>query len=162
MGADDLSTTLAAVRSLQARLGFVALTLVGEVDRRGSHVHDGALSTAAWVRMHSRVVPREAAADVRAARVLESGELPVTTEAFRVGEIDRAHLRVIADGVADAPPGSGSLIEHEALQAARQSDPREVAGVMRMFRHALDPDDADAAAVARYDRRGFSAAAMRT
>ena len=159
LGHDELSASLAAVRSLQARLEYVALSLVAEVDRRGSHLHDGALSAAAWVRMHSRVSPRDAASDVRAARVLMSGELPATTEALRDGDIGIAHVRVIADGVADAPAGAAALIETEALEAARRSDPREVAGIMRMFRHALDPDAADAAALARYDRRGFSAAA---
>ena len=65
---------------------------------------------------------------------------------------------MIADGVKDAPAGAAALIEGEALEAARRSDPREVAGVMRMFRHALDPDGADEAALARYNRRGLSAA----
>ena len=158
VGHDELSSGLAGVRALQARLEFVALALVGEVDRRGSHVQDGALTAAAWARMHTRMSPREATAAVRTGRVLRSGEVPRTREALRAGEIDGEHVRVIADGVTDAPAGAAALIEGEALEAARRSDPREVAGVMRMFGHALDPDGADEAALARYDRRGLSAA----
>jgi len=152
---DDLSAALVAVRTLRARLDCVSVTLVGEVDRRGSHVDDACLSAAAWVRMHTRSSPGEAAAAVRTARVLRSGALPGTEAAFRDGEIDLTHVRVIADGVSDAPHGAARLIEPEALEAARRSDPREVAGIMRMFRHALDPDASDAAALARHDRRGF-------
>jgi hypothetical protein len=155
---DDLSAALARIRCLQARLDFVALSVIGEVDRRGSHVEDGALTTAAWARMHTRRGPREAAASVRTARVLRSGELPLTTAAFRAGEVDSTQVGVIADGVADAPAGSAALIEPVALDAARRSEPREVANVMAMFRDALDPDASDQAAVARYHRRGLSAA----
>ena len=155
---DELSSALATVRRLQAQLEYVSVSVVGEVDRRGSHVNDGALSAAAWARMHTRMSPRGAAAAVRTARVLRSKSLPQTAAAFRAGEVDGAHVRVIADGVAEAPAGAAALIEPEALEAARRSDPREVASVMRMFRHALDPDDADRAALARLERRGLSAA----
>lgn len=158
-GHDELSAGLAGVRSLQAQLEFVALALVGEVDRRGSYVVDSALTAAAWARMHTRMRPGEASAAVRTARVLGSGELPATVAAFRAGEISGDHVRVIAAGAADAPPGAAGLIEEEAVAAARRSDPREVASVMAMFRHALDPDGADEGALARYERRGLSVAA---
>ncbi len=48
------------------------------------------------------------------------------------------------------------MIEDEALAVAEQADPRAVAGLMRRFTHALDPDAADAAALARYARRGLT------
>ena len=70
--------------------------------------------------------------------------------------IDPAHVRVIAAGVADAPAGAAALIEDEALAVAREADPRAVAQVMRAFTHALDPDGADAAALARYEKRGIT------
>ena len=55
-----------------------------------------------------------------------------------------------------APPGAAALIEREALAVAKEADPRAVATVMTRFAHALDPDAADAAALARYDRRGLT------
>ncbi len=51
-----------------------------------------------------------------------------------------------------------ALIEPEALKVAREADPNAVAGVMRQFAHALNPDAADEAAVRRYDKRGVSLA----
>jgi hypothetical protein len=63
---------------------------------------------------------------------------------------------VIAAGVAAAPAGAVALIEPEALEVARAADVRAVAALMRRFGHALDPDAADAAALARWERRGLT------
>jgi hypothetical protein len=153
---DELSARLGELRRLQARLAFVELAVVREVDARGSCVEDGARSTGAWARMHTRMNPGEAAAAVRTARVLGSNQLPGTAQALAAGEIDLAHVRAITAGVADAPAGAVALIEPEALAVARVADPRAVTGLMRRFIHALDPDGADAAALARYDRRGIT------
>jgi hypothetical protein len=153
---DELSAVLREVRSVQARLEFVALGAVREVDVRGSFVVDGALSTGAWARQVARLAPGEATATVRTARAIGSGSLPGTAGALAAGEVDPAHVRVIAAGVADAPVGAVELIEPEALAVARVADPRAVAAVLRAFRHALDPDGADEAALARYARRGFT------
>jgi hypothetical protein len=94
-GHDGLSGLLAQVRTLQARLEYVGLAVVREVDLRGSFVTDGALSPAAWARMHTRMNPGEASAAVRTARTLGSGELPGTAAALAAGVIDPAHVRAI-------------------------------------------------------------------
>ena len=65
-------------------------------------------------------------------------------------------MRAITAAVAGAPAGAAGLIEDEALAVAREADPRAVAELMRRFAHALDPDAADAAALARFDRRGIT------
>src|SRR6185436_4637548 len=72
------------------------------------------------------------------------------------GVIDLGHVRAITAAVADAPAGAAALIEGEALAVAVEADPRAVAALMTRFRHALDPDAADAAALARYARRGIT------
>ncbi len=92
-GHDELSGLLAEVRSAQARLEYVMLAVVREVDTRGSFVHDGALTAAGWVRAHTRMTPAEASGAVRTARVLGSGELPATADALAAGEIDPGHVR---------------------------------------------------------------------
>lgn len=153
---DQLSALVAGVRREQARLEAVLLTAVGEVDARGSHVHDGALSSGAWLRMRTNATPHEATGTVRTARVLRSGVLPETAAALAAGDISPQHARVITSGVADAPAAAVALIEREAVEAARSADVRAAAGVMKAFQHALDPDDADAAAVRRYERAGIT------
>ena len=155
----ELSELVVEVRREQARLESVLLTAVGEVDARGSHVHEGALTTSAWLRMHARATPAEATATVRTGRALRSGVLPGTAVALVRGDIHPRHAQVIASGVVDAPDLAVALIEPEAVEAARVADVRAVASVMRRFQHALDPDAADEAAVRRYERRGFSWAA---
>lgn len=155
---DQLTATLVETRREQARLESAVLTTVGEVDARGSHVREGALTTPAWLRRHTHATPAEATATVRTARALRSGELLATAAALADGDITPRHAQVIAAGAADVPPGSAQLIEPEALAAAREADVRAVSSVMRMFAHALDPDAADQAAMRRYDRRGLSLA----
>jgi hypothetical protein len=75
-GHDKLSGLLAQVRTLQARLEFVGLAVVREVDVRGSFVADGALTAAAWARMHTRMNPGEASAAGRTPRPQGSGGEP--------------------------------------------------------------------------------------
>jgi hypothetical protein len=155
---DWLTGQLQAARALAARLEWFSLQVVREVDNRGSYVVDAALSPAAWLRHRARMSPGEAKATVRTARALANGRLEATSAALAEGEIDAAHARLIARHTADAPDGAVALIEPEALAVARAADPSVVAGVMRQFDHALDPDRADEAAVRRYDRRGMSLA----
>ena len=132
-GHEDLSDLLRRVRGLQARLEYVGLAAVREVDVRGSFVSDGALSTGAWARMHTRMTPGEASSAVRTARTLGSEELPGTAAALAAGQIDPAHVRAIAAAVAAAPAGAAALIEDEALAVANEADPRAVAALMRRF-----------------------------
>jgi Domain of unknown function (DUF222) len=157
---DELAGLLKAARTLQARLEYVVLATVRAVDTRGSHVEDGALTVAAWTRMQTRMAPWEATAAVTTARALSSGEMPGTTAALAAGQIDPAHVRAIAAGAAETPPGAFALIEEEALTVAREADPRLVAALMRRFAHALDPDSADEAAIKRHDRRGITLSPM--
>jgi len=155
-GHDELTRQLQAARALAARLEWFSLQVVREVDNRGSHVLDAALSPAAWLRHRARMSPGEAKTAVSTARALSSESLAATSAALAGGEIDPAHARVIVRHAADAPPGAVALIEPEALKVARVADPGALAGVMRQFAHALDPDRADETAVRRYERRGVS------
>lgn len=155
---DELTELLGEVRAVAARLEWVALAVVREIDVSGAHRVDGALTPQAWLRQRARMTPTEANAAVRTARGLGSGSLDATSRALANGEIDPAHARLIARDAVEAPAGAVGLIEPLALSAAREADARTVAEVMAAFRHALDPDAADAAAVRRYDRRGLSVA----
>jgi len=164
---DELTGLVAAGRRAQARIDAAVLAAVGEVDARRSHLHEGALSTAAWLRAHTRATPAEAAATARTARALHQGLLPGTASALAAGEISARHAQTIADGIhtttsgghrGPAPADAVTLIEPEVLAVAREADTRSVASVMAAFAHALDPDAADEAALRRYDRRGLTLA----
>jgi hypothetical protein len=88
---DDLSGLVAAVRRLQARLESVTLAAVREVDTRRSHHDDGALSAAAWLRMHTRMDPTQATGTVRTARALDP-------DAAALARLDRRGLTLVATG----------------------------------------------------------------
>lgn len=153
---EQLSDMVAGVRREQARLESVLLEAVGEVDARGTYVHEAALTAGAWLRMHTLATPAAAAETVRTSRTLRSELLPQTRQALADGEISARHVAVLARAVADAPPGAAALIEPEALHVAKESDVRAVAAVMKAFAHALDPDSADEAAIRRYERAGIT------
>lgn len=153
---EELTDLLVAARRAQARLEAVVLAVVGEVDARGSHVHSGALSAAAWLRQHDRVTAPSAAAAVRTARTLRCGLVPGARAALEAGELSARHVQVLTDAVREAPREAVALIEPEALAVAREADVRALASLMRAFTHALDPDAADEAALRRYQRRGLT------
>ena len=165
---EELGELVAAGRAVQARIDAVLLAAVGEVDARGSFVHDGALTAGAWLRSKATVTPVEAAGAVRTARALRGGLLPGTAAALAAGEITARHAQTIADGIhtsssgghrGPAPAEAVALIEPEVLAVARTADTRAVGSVMAAFGHALDPDAADAAAIRRFERRGLTLAA---
>jgi hypothetical protein len=164
---EELTGLVGAGRRAQAQIEAAVLAAVGEVDARGSHVHEGALTVGAWLRAHTRVTPAEAAATARTARALHAGLLPATTAALGAGEISARHAQVIADGIhsttsgghrGPAPAEAVALIEPEVLDVARHADTRAAAAVMAAFQHALDPEAADAAALRRWERRGLTIA----
>jgi hypothetical protein len=156
----DLVDLVGSARRAQARLESAVLVAAGEVDAVGSHVHEGALTTAAWLRMHTRATPGEAGAMARTSRVLRSGALPGVAAALASGDISARHAQVIATGVEGAPAGAVELIEAEAVEVAEEADVRAVSALMRRFRHALDSESADAAAMRRWERRGLTLVAM--
>ena len=163
---DELADVVAAGRRVQARVDAAVLAAIAEVDARGTFVHDGALTTAAWLRARTRATPAEAAATARTAAALRRGLLPGTAVALAAGEISTRQAQTIADGIhttttsgghrGPAPAEAVALIEPEVLDVARQADTRAVASVMTAFAHALDPDAADASAMRRYERRGLT------
>ncbi len=158
LGHDELTAQLQAARALAARLEWFSLQVVREVDTRGSHVLDAALSPQAWLRHRARMSPGEAKAAVRTARALGDESLAATSAALAGGEIDPAHARLIAQHTADAPAGAVALIEPEALAVARAARPERGRGGDAPVRARPGPRCADEAAVRRYERRGVSLA----
>jgi hypothetical protein len=153
---DQLGALIASARAVQARLDAVTVEAVGEVGARGTFTLDGAVTVGSWLRQKTRLTPTAAAGLATTARVLRSGILPTTKAALADGALSGDHARVIATGIAGAPAGAVALIEPEVVHTATHADLRATAAVLRAFRHALDPDTADAAALARYDRAGIT------
>ena len=156
----ELAERVRDLRRLQAKVEATVLAVTREVEAQHVFSYEGLLDAKTWLRAKARMTPNEAATTVRTARALGRAELAATAAALAAGDIDPAHARLIADGTDKAPAGAVELIEPVALDAARVADPRAVADVMRRLQHALDPDAADARALARYERRGLTLAVM--
>ena len=153
-----LGDALRAVRSAQARLGWVALAVTREVDISGACVGDGSLTTAAWLRAQTRMSSSEASAAVTTARGLNSGALDATSAALAAGDISTDAAHQIARAARDAPRQAVAMIEPHALETARTGTAVQLATLLRRFDEALAPDRADEAALRRHERRGLSAA----
>ncbi len=110
-----------ALRRLVDQLEVVGLRWLAALDGAGVAAADGSASTAAWVRRHTRCPARSAAADVRLARRLHSGDLrPLTTtaELLETGRLSVGHARVIARATATLAPAAFDAAEPLVAEAA--------------------------------------------
>ena len=142
----------AHLRRLADRLEFAWVRAVGEHDRSGAWLDDGAVSSASWVREHCRVPHGVARATVDLARTLQS--LPETSEAFATGDISRRHAETIAN--ACTPERRDAMVEVESAlvdAASASTSPRELRGIVQRVTDAIDGDGGAATANEQHERR---------
>ncbi len=141
----------ARLRRLADRLEFAWVRAVGEHDRSGAWLDDGAMSAAAWVREHCRIAHGVARATVDLARTLES--LPETSDAFAAGDISRRHTEVIANACSAERRDAIVEVESALVDAARVVLPRELRGLVQRVTDAIDGDGGAATANELHERR---------
>ena len=141
----------ARLRRLADRLEFAWVRAVGEHDRSGAWLDDGAVSSASWVREHCRVPHGVARATVDLARTLQS--LPETSEAFATGDISRRHAEAIANACTLERRDAMVEFESALVDAARVSSPRELRGIVQRVTDAIDGDGGAARANEQHERR---------
>ncbi|MGC4794370.1 HNH endonuclease signature motif containing protein [Micromonospora saelicesensis] len=95
---DDLVTALDAAHRLEQRLAAVKLSLVREVDGRGTATAQGASSTAVWLRDRLRLGVGAARRLVELAAMLDAAPAAVR-DALADGVVDVEQVRVIAGTV---------------------------------------------------------------
>jgi hypothetical protein len=155
-GLDDtgLTQTLRDVEVLSRQTHAVMLTLVAELDSRGTAVRQGFGSTARLLAGMLRLSASEArtrvehAAMVGARRTITGDtlapQLPATAAALACGEIGTGQLRVITETMAALPASVPEPArEHaEAVLAgyARDFDPRRLRIIAQRLLAHLDPD----------------------
>ncbi|WFE50498.1 HNH endonuclease signature motif containing protein [Micromonospora sp. WMMD1155] len=147
----ELIAALDAAHRLQQRLAAVTLTLVREIDGRGTARAHGASTTAVWLRERLRMTVPAARRLVDLATTLDTGN-PAIRHALADGTITQDQARVIADTAATVTVTAGAEVAEKAVGAlvewAGQFDPTLL---RRMGTRILDhvaPDLADAAAAA--------------
>ncbi|MEU7943613.1 DUF222 domain-containing protein [Micromonospora taraxaci] len=147
----ELIAALDAAHRLQQRLAAVALTLVREIDGRGTARAQGASTTTVWLRERLRMTVPAARRLVDLATALDTGN-PQIRQALADGTINLDQARVIADTATTVQTTADTETAGKAVgvlvEWAGQFDPTLL---RRMGTRILDhvaPDLADAAAAA--------------
>ncbi|MFP3899444.1 MAG: DUF222 domain-containing protein [Acidimicrobiia bacterium] len=145
---DDLTltTAVAELRRVRARLDAVQARLLDALDRRRPWAEGGYRSTAAWLAASDNTAVGEAHRDVRLARRLRS--MPATAAALAAGDITATHARRLAGlagpGTAAAFAGAEELLVGQARSLRFADFAKACAYWARLARHdAPDPDTAD-------------------
>ncbi|MEU7772219.1 DUF222 domain-containing protein [Micromonospora taraxaci] len=145
----ELVAALDAAHRLQQRLAAVTLTLVREIDGRGTARAQGASTTAVWLRERLRMTVPAARRLVDLATALDTGN-PQIRQALADGTINLDQARVIADTATTVHRSADAEAADKAVgvlvEWAGQFDPTLL---RRMGTRILDhvaPDLADAAA----------------
>ncbi|MCZ7377122.1 HNH endonuclease signature motif containing protein [Micromonospora sp. WMMC250] len=147
----ELVAALDAAHRLQQRLAAVTLTLVREIDGRGTARTHGASTTAVWLRERLRMTVPAARRLVDLATALDTGN-PGIRQALADGAINLDQARVIADTVTTVHRSADAETAEKAVgvlvEWAGQFDPTLLRRVGTRILDHVAPDLADAAAAA--------------
>ncbi|RZT79143.1 uncharacterized protein DUF222 [Micromonospora violae] len=145
----ELIAALDAAHRLQQRLAAVTLTLIREVDGRGTPRAQGASCTAVWLRERLRLTIPAARRLIDLASTLDTGN-PGVRQALADGAISLDQARVIADTVDTVNRSAGSEAADKAVSLltnwAGQFDPNHLRKLGTRILDHVAPDLADAAA----------------
>ncbi|MEU4527360.1 DUF222 domain-containing protein [Micromonospora ureilytica] len=150
----DLIAALDAAHRLQQRLAAVTLTLIREIDGRGTARTQGASSTAVWLRERLRLTVPAARRLIDLATALDTGN-PGIRQALADGAISQDQARVIADTVDTVSTSADAETADKAVGVlvgwAAQFDPTHLRKLGTRILDHVAPDIADAAAQAALD-----------
>ncbi|WP_406059916.1 DUF222 domain-containing protein [Micromonospora sp. NBC_00860] len=150
----ELIAALDAAYRLQQRLAAVTLTLIREVDGRGTARTHGASTTAVWLRERLRLTVPAARRLIDLATALDTGN-PGIRQALADGAITLDQARVIADTVDTVNTSADAETADKAVGVlvgwATQFDPTHLRKLGTRILDHVAPDIADAAAQAALD-----------
>lgn len=90
----ELKDLLCRLARTRAGIDALEAAAIAEMDRRGCHVTDGAVSTKTWLAHHTGVTRAIAGARVRLAKRL--ARMPVMAAGLAAGEVTEPHARCLA------------------------------------------------------------------
>src|ERR1700682_3647754 len=134
---DQLGAELKFIRTSVDLLELQAARRVAAFDRRQAFYELGEHSTLDWIRTNTHVSAASADSQATLARQLET--LEPTLEAVEQGDISFEHALAIARQLKDLPDAAELAAQTELLQAAAESDPRELRKLGEEIRHRDDP-----------------------
>ncbi|MEV7327587.1 DUF222 domain-containing protein [Micromonospora sp. NPDC093244] len=157
----DLIAALDAAHRLQQRLAAVTLTLIREVDGRGTARTQGASSTAVWLRERLRLTVPAARRLIDLAAALDTGN-PGIRQALADGAVSLDQARVIVDTIDTMSASADTETADNAVAVlvgwAAQFDPTHLRKLGTRILDHVAPDIADATAEAALDAEARRAA----
>ncbi|WFF03995.1 HNH endonuclease signature motif containing protein [Micromonospora sp. WMMD964] len=151
VGERDLVAALDATHRLEQRLAAVKLSLVRELDGRGTATALGASSTAVWLRDRLRLGVGAARRLVEMAATLDTAPAGIR-DALSCGTVDLEQVRVIAETVATVQTAAGAQAADKAVGVlvdwAAQFDAALLRKLGSRILDHVAPEVADAAAEA--------------
>ncbi|MFI6064207.1 DUF222 domain-containing protein [Micromonospora sp. NPDC051227] len=157
----ELIAALDAAHRLQQRLAAVTLTLIREVDGRGTARTQGASCTSVWLRERLRLTVPAARRLVDLATALDTGN-PGIRQALADGHLSLDQARVISDTAATVQATAGPEAADKAVSLladwANQFDPTYLRKLGTRILDHVAPDIADAAARTALDAEARRAA----
>ncbi|MET8527496.1 DUF222 domain-containing protein [Micromonospora sp. NPDC005172] len=151
----DLIAALDAAHRLTQRLAAIELTLVRELDGRGTARAQGASCTTVWLRERLRLTVPTARRLVDLAAALDNGHNGGVRQALADGNITAEQARVITDTVTTVHDSAGTAAADKAVgvlvEWAGQFDPTLLRKVSSRILDHVAPDVAEAAAKAALD-----------
>ncbi|WP_433266392.1 DUF222 domain-containing protein [Micromonospora vinacea] len=151
---DKLIAALDAAHRLEQRLAAVTLTLIRELDGRGTPRGQGASSTTVWLRERLRLTIPAARRLVDLAAALDTGN-PGIRQALADGAITLDQARVITDTATTVQTTAGTQAADKAVGVlvdwASQFDPTHLRKLGTRILDHVAPDIADTAAQAALD-----------
>ncbi|MET8280344.1 DUF222 domain-containing protein [Micromonospora sp. NPDC005174] len=151
----DLIAALDAAHRLTQRLAAIELTLVRELDGRGTARAQGASCTTVWLRERLRLTVPTARRLVDLAAALDNGHNGGVRQALADGNITAEQARVITDTVTTVHDSAGTAAADKAVgvlvEWAGQFDPTLLRKVSTRILDHVAPDVAEAAAKAALD-----------
>ncbi|MFG3644244.1 DUF222 domain-containing protein [Micromonospora sp. NPDC047762] len=157
----DLIAALDAAHRLEQRLAAVKLTLIREIDGRGTARTQGASSTAVWLRERLRLTVPTARRLIDLATALDTGS-PGIRQALADGTISIEQARVIADTATTVHATAGTQATDKAVSLltdwATQFDPTLLRKLGTRILDHVAPHLADTAAQAALDAEATRAA----
>jgi hypothetical protein len=151
MAPDRLGAELKFIRSTVDLLELQAARRVAAFDRRQAFYALGEHSTVDWIRTHTHLSGASADSQVTLARQLET--LEPTLEAVEQGDISFEHALFIARQLKDLPESTVVPAQAELLEAAAESDPRELRKLGDEIRHRDDPEGWARQAFRQHEKR---------
>ena len=160
LASEQLGAELKFIRSSVDLLELQAARRLAVFDSRQAFYELGEHSSVDWIRTHTHVSAASADSQVTLARQLET--LEPTIEAVEQGDISFEHALAIARQLKDLPEAAGMPAQAELLQAAAESDPRELRKVARRSGIATTPRGWRAWPIASTRSGGFASSTTPT